>query len=172
MSRLGLFLICCLLGGILPLLALQPQSQPISQKAHDLHFRSIIVDTHDDTTQRLLDPKFDLGARHSDGSIDIPRMREGGLDAIFFSIYIPGTVTGPTAVQRALDQIGAVRETVARHPNDLVLCTTADEIRRAKAGGKIAGLMGVEGGPMINNSLANLDTVFGLGVRYMTLTYL
>ena len=60
-------------------------------------------------------------------------MREGGLSAIFFSIWIPGTVTGPTAVQRALDQIGAVRETVARHPNDLVLCTTAEEIRRAKA---------------------------------------
>jgi hypothetical protein len=57
MTRLGLLSLAALLGGILPLLALTPQSQPISQKAHDLHFRSIVVDTHDDTTQRLLDPK-------------------------------------------------------------------------------------------------------------------
>src|ERR1700691_4451671 len=172
MSRLGLFLICCLLGGILPLLAVQPQSQPVSQKAHDLHFRSIVVDTHDDTTQRLLDPKFDLGARHTDGSIDIPRMREGGLDAIFFSIYIPGTVTGPTAVQRALEQIEAVRRQIGLHPNDLVLATTAAEIRSAFAAHKIAVLMGVEGGHMINDDLKNVDKFAALGVRYMTLTHM
>jgi len=158
----------------LSLVAVTAKSQTqtnISPAARELHFQSIVVDTHDDTTQRLLDPKFDFGARHTDGSVDIPRMREGGLSAIFFSIWIPGTVTGPTAVQRALDQIGAVRETVARHPNDLVLCTTADEIRHAKAANKIAVLIGVEGGHMINNSLANLDKFFALGVRYMTLTH-
>jgi membrane dipeptidase len=170
----GLLAICFGLGGILSLVAVTTESQSqsnISPQARELHFQSIVVDTHDDTTQRLLDPKFDFGARHSDGSVDIPRMREGGLSAIFFSIWIPGTVTGPTAVQRALDQINAVRETVARHPNDLVLCTTADEIRHAKAAGKFAVLMGVEGGHMINNSLANLDKFFALGVRYMTLTH-
>jgi membrane dipeptidase len=164
-----------LLGGILSLLVVNAQQndpQPkISAQAHDLHFSSIVIDTHDDTTQRLLDPKFNLGARHTDGSIDIPRMREGGLDAIFFSIWIPGTVTGPTAVRRAEDQIAAVRQAVARDPNDLVLCTTADEIRAAKKSKKIAVLMGVEGGHMINNSLANLDQFFTLGVRYMTLTH-
>jgi membrane dipeptidase len=170
----GSLAICCALGGILSLVAVTTGSQSqsnISPQARELHFQSIVVDTHDDTTQRLLDPKFDFGARHSDGSVDIPRMREGGLSAIFFSIWIPGTVTGPTAVQRALDQINAVRETVARHPNDLVLCTTAEEIRDAKAAVKIAVLMGVEGGHMINNSLANLDKFFALGVRYMTLTH-
>jgi membrane dipeptidase len=172
MGRSGLFAICCALGGILSQAAVTTESQSnISPQARELHFQSIVVDTHDDTTQRLLDPKFDFGARHSDGSVDIPRMREGGLSAIFFSIWIPGTVTGPTAVQRALDQITAVRETVARHPNDLVLCTTVEEIRRATAAGKIAVLMGVEGGHMINNSLANLDKFFALGVRYMTLTH-
>jgi membrane dipeptidase len=168
----GLLAICCALGGILSLVAVTTESQSnISPHAREQHFQSIVVDTHDDTTQRLLDPKFDFGARHSDGSVDIPRMREGGLSAIFFSIWIPGAVTGPAAVQRALDQINAVRETVARHPNDLVLCATAEEIRRAKAGRKIAVLMGVEGGHMINNSLANLDKFFALGVRYMTLTH-
>ena len=164
-----------MLGGTLSLLASSAQQndpQPkVSQQAHDLHFSSIVVDTHDDTTQRLLDPKFNLGARHADGSIDIPRMREGGLDAIFFSIWIPGTVTGPAAVRRAEDQIAAVRLAVARNPNDLVLCTTADEIRTAKKSNKIAVLMGVEGGHMINNSLATLDQFFTLGVRYLTLTH-
>jgi membrane dipeptidase len=174
MGRSGLLAICVALGGVLSVVAVTVKSQTqtnISPAARELHFQSIVVDTHNDTTQRLLDPKFDFGVRHTDGSVDIPRMREGGLSAIFFSIWIPGTVTGPTAVQRALDQIGAVRETVARHPNDLVLCTTAEEIRHAKAAGKIAVLMGVEGGHMINNSLANLDKFFALGVRYMTLTH-
>jgi membrane dipeptidase len=175
MLRTGLLLTGILLGGTLSILANSAQQndpQPkITQQAHDLHFSSIVVDTHDDTTQRLLDPKFNLAARHTDGSIDIPRMREGGLDAIFFSIWIPGTVTGPAAVRRAEDQIAAVRQAVARHPNDLVLCTTADEIRAAKKSKKIAVLMGVEGGHMINNSLATLDQFFTLGVRYMTLTH-
>src|ERR1700719_384918 len=116
MTRVGFLLFCIALGAILPILTVTAQSD-VSQQAHDLHFSSIVVDTHDDTTQRLLDPKFNLGARHTDGSIDIPRMREGGLDAIFFSIWIPGTVTGPTAVRRAEDQIAAVRQAVARNPN-------------------------------------------------------
>src|SRR5580704_14838440 len=127
MGRLGFLLLCIALGATLPLLTVTAQND-ISKKAHDLHFRSIVIDTHDDTTQRLLDPKFDLGVRHSDGSIDIPRMREGGLDAIFFSIWISGTVTGPEAVKRAMDQIDAVRELPARFPKDLALARTADDI--------------------------------------------
>src|SRR5207247_3695036 len=100
----------------------------ISERARKLHFSSIVVDTHDDTTQRLLDGKFDLGTRCSAGSIDIPRMREGNLSAIFFSIWIPSKITGFDAVIRALVQIDAVREQVRKHPNDLALATTAAEI--------------------------------------------
>jgi membrane dipeptidase len=147
-------------------------SDDISARAKALHFKSIVVDTHDDTTQRLVWEKgFDLGTRHADGNIDIPRMREGGLGAIFFSIWLPGTVTGPEAVKRALDQIDAVREQVRRHPKELALCTTAEEVRRAHAQGKIAALMGVEGGHMIASDLGVLRMYAALGVRYMTLTH-
>jgi len=153
------------------LAALAGSADSISEKARKLHFSSIVVDTHDDTTQRFLDGKFDLGVRSDTGSIDIPRMKEGGLGAIFFSIWIPSKVTGPEAVNRALTQIDAVREQVRKHPNDLVLATTAAEVREARKQGKIAALMGVEGGHMINSNLGVLRSYAALGVRYMTLTH-
>src|SRR3981189_3498293 len=143
----------------------------LSEKARKLHFSSIVVDTHDDTTQRFLDGKFDLGVRSAAGSIDIPRMREGNLGAIFFSIWMPSKITGPEAVDRALIQIDAVREQVRKHSHDLVLATTAAEIRDAHKQGKIAALLGVEGGHMINSDLGVLRSFAALGVRYMTLTH-
>jgi membrane dipeptidase len=157
-----------------PLSALFTQSVPpdeVSSRARQLHERAIVVDTHDDTTQRLIFEKgFDIGARNKDGNIDIPRMREGGLDAIFFSIWVTGDVTGPIAVKRALDQIDAVREVVRTHP-DLVLATTAGDVRRAASMKKIAALMGMEGGHMIDNDLGLLRVYAALGVRYLTLTH-
>ena len=150
----------------------QPPDNLISARARALHTRAIVIDTHDDTTQRLVDEKsFDIAVRNKTGSIDIPRMREGGLDALFFSIWMSGDVTGPAAVKRALDQIDAVREAVRTHPSDLVLATTAAEIRRAAADRKIAALLGVEGGHMIADDLAILRVFAALGVRYMTLTH-
>jgi membrane dipeptidase len=156
-------------------LSLMPNSiraQSVSDKAKTLHSSSIVIDTHDDTTQRLLDPSFDISARHADGNIDVPRMRDGGLNAIFFSIWIPSKTVGPEAIKKAIDQIDTVREAVRKHPNDLVLATTADEIRAAKKQNKIAALMGVEGGHMIDNDLAVLRSYAVLGVRYMTLTHM
>src|SRR6266446_3746945 len=143
----------------------------ISARAKKLHFSTIVVDTHDDTTQRFLDGKFDLGPRNPRGSIDIPRMREGNLSAIFFSIWMPSKVTGAEAVDHALVQIDAVCEQVRKHSNDLALATTAAEIREAHKQGKIAALMGVEGGHMINSDLGVLRSFAALGVRYMTLTH-
>jgi membrane dipeptidase len=173
MTRMWMIFLCCAFAIALPLAALSVSDEPaVSKEAHDLHFRSIVIDTHDDTTQRLLDPAFDIGARHTDGNVDIPRMREGGLGGIFFSIYIPGTITGPEAVKQALDQIDAVREAVAKHPKDLMLARTADDVRRAHGEGKIAALMGVEGGHMIADDLGVLRIYAALGVRYMTLTHM
>jgi membrane dipeptidase len=147
-------------------------AQSVSDQAKKLQSTSIVIDTHDDTTQRLLDPKFDLAIRHTDGNIDIPRMKEGGLSAIFFSIWISSKIQGPEAVKKALDQIDAVRETVRKNPNDLMLATSSADIREAKKQHKIAVLMGVEGGHMMGNDLSVLRTFAALGVRYMTLTHM
>ncbi len=170
MFRSLLFLCVCLLGATAMLVT--AQSENVSEKAKKLHFSSIVVDTHDDTTQRLLDPHFDITVPHTDGNIDLPRMRDGGLTAIFFSIWIDGKIMGPEAVKQALDQIDAVREMVRKHPNDFILATSADDVREAKKQHKIAALMGVEGGHMIGNDLSVLRTFAALGVRYMTLTHM
>ena len=160
------------LGVAVAAVAAGQQDAGVSAHAKELQARAIVIDTHDDTTQRLFfDKHFDIAKRNSDGNIDIPRMREGGLDALFFSIWVPSTVTGPPAVRRALGLIDAVREAVRTHPNDLVLATTAADIRRAKAEHKIAALMGVEGGHMIDDDLGVLRDFAALGVRYMTLTH-
>ena len=130
-----------------------------------------MADTHDDTPQRFYFEDFDLGHRDARGNIDIPRMREGGLGAIFMSIWTPGTIPGPEASKRALRQIQLVREQVEKHPADLLLARTVADIRRAHKEGKIAVLMGMEGGHMINDDLALLRKYAGLGVRYLTLTH-
>ena len=159
----------CVAGGAF--LTAKPRADDIAARARKLHFSSIVVDTHDDTTQRFLDGDFDLMPRNASGSIDIPRMKEGGLSAIFFSIWIPSKITGPAAIKRALDQIDAVREQVRKHPNEITLATTAAEVREGHKNGKIAALMGVEGGHMIASDLGVLRSYAALGVRYMTLTH-
>ena len=94
---------CCLTAGFF--LSRRVSADDISERARKLHFSSIVLDTHDDTTQRFFSKNYDLGKRNPDGHVDIPRMREGGMNAIFFSIWIDGRILGPPAVQKALDQI-------------------------------------------------------------------
>jgi membrane dipeptidase len=147
------------------------QTDDISARARQLHFSSIVVDTHADTTQRFIDSDFDLAARDPQGSVDIPRLKEGGVDAIFFSIWVPSKVKGPVAVSRATRQIDAVRDQVRKHADALTLATTAAELREIRKQNKIAVLLGVEGGHMINNDLDILRKYSCVGVRYMTLTH-
>jgi membrane dipeptidase len=151
----------------------QTASDPaVSARAKQLHERAIVVDSHADTTQRLLSDKtFDIAGRQKNGNVDIPRMREGGLDALFFSIWVPSDVTGVKAVNTANALIASVHKAVAAHPGDLRLATTAAEVRRAAADHKIAALMGMEGGHMINDDLGQLRKYAALGVRYLTLTH-
>ena len=136
------------------------------------------IDTHVDTTQRMLDSHDDIAQRLPNGHLDLPRMREGGLGAAFFSIWVdPDDHPGEAAWARALALIGAVTELADRHPDEATLCRTADEVRRAWADGKIALLMGVEGGhalgspPTDDAVLERLRELHRLGVRYMTLTW-
>jgi membrane dipeptidase len=164
LSKLAVLgIISCLLAGA--------GSDGISERARKLHFSSIVLDTHDDTTQRLFSKDFDLGKRNAEGHVDIPRMREGGMNAIFFSIWIDGKIMGPPAVEKALDQIDAVHEVVKKYSKDMVFARTAADVRRAHAQGKIAALMGVEGGHMMGNDIRVLRIFGDLGVRYMTLTH-
>lgn len=143
----------------------------VAERARKLHFSSVVLDSHDDTTRHLFSKNYNIGKRNSIGHVDIPRMREGGMNAIFFSVWIDGRIMGSPALQKALDQIDAIRETVDRNPKDLVLCRTASEVREAHKQGKIAALIGVEGGHMIGNDIRVLRMFGDLGVRYMTLSH-
>jgi membrane dipeptidase len=134
--------------------------------------RAVVLDLHDDTTQMILDEAYNLADKHDFGQVDIPRMRTGHVSGIFFSIWTDTDRFTPVqTIRRTLEQIDAVRRETARHPADLQLATTADQILAAKKSGRIAVLMGLEGGSAIDSDLAMLRTYFDLGVRYLTLTH-
>ena len=143
----------------------------LRKRSRRLHFSSIVLDTHIDTTLRLREPGWDFSRAHNDGHVDIPRIQKGGLNTIFFSIYMPGTVTGEKAVHDSFDRIESIYRLIENHSADMALCTTVGEVRKARREGKIATLMGMEGGHMINNSLAVLGMYARLGIRYLTLTH-
>jgi len=103
--------------------------------------------------------------------MDLPRIREGGLDVQFWSIYMGKRDTPGAAIREALERIDAVHEMAVRHPEDVVVAGSVREIREAVAKGKFVSLMGVEGGHIIEDSLPALRTFYRLGVRYMTLTH-
>ena len=148
------------------------EAQEISQRARRVHQRAIVVDTHIDVpASHSREAGYDVGQRHSEGHVDLPRMREGGLDAAFFSIYIPATVTGPEAVKRSLELIDWTKRQVSMNSTAAVLATSAEDIHRAHKQGKLAILMGMEGGHMIDDSLSALRIYAELGVRYLTLTH-
>jgi membrane dipeptidase len=122
----------------------------------------------------MTDEGFDLGARDTSGKTqtDIPRMKEGGLDAEFFAIYVAAKYAKEGgAARRALDMIDGVYEQARRHPESLEMAFSSDDIRRIHKSGKIAALMGIEGGHAIEDSLSALREFYRLGVRYMTLTH-
>ena len=151
----------------------QPRDEKLWKRALEIHRKAIVIDSHNDITTPMTNDDYDLG-----GTPPVPyrtsidRMKEGGLTAEFFSVYIkPDYVQRGGAARRTLDMIDSVYRACERHPNDLVLATSVMDIRRAKKQGKIAALMGIEGGHSIEDSLATLREFYRLGVRYMTLTW-
>ena len=157
---------------LIPALSLSKEMtrESIEEQARKVHFSSIVLDTHIDVTPKL-QTSWKFTEEHKEGHIDLPRMKKGGLNALFFSIYMAGTVTGPKAVNDSLERIAAVHRLAEELPDQVALCVTADDVRRAHKQGKVAALMGMEGGHMINNSLAVLRMYAKLGVRYLTLTH-
>jgi membrane dipeptidase len=149
------------------------RDEALWQKALAIHRRAIVIDTHNDITTSMTNDDYDLGGTPpTPYRTSIARMKQGGQTAEFFSLYIkPWYVAHGGAARRTLDMIDSVYRAVERHPNDLMFATNSADIRRAKREGKIACLMGIEGGHAIENSLPTLREFYRLGVRYMTLTW-
>ncbi len=149
-----------------------PEEAPTVMTAEELLARSYVIDLHCDTPDRLAANSFDLGENYPYGQVDIPKMRKGGVSGVFFAVYNAGARGAtPDKYEDALKIIDLVKEQVTLHPNDLVLATSADDIATAKQAGKIAVLMGIEGGHMIDSNLDHLRRLHELGGRYMTLTH-
>jgi len=144
----------------------------IDERARRLHREAIVVDTHVDAPDQLHKKWIDLATPGATTHLDIPRARDGGLTAPFFAVYVPATYAETGGAARyTLEIIDLVGRVVAAHPRDLVAATTPADIRRAKKDGRIAVLMGIEGGHAIEDSPALLRQYHALGVRYMTLTH-
>jgi len=153
--------------------AAQTRDERLWQRALQIHRRAIVIDTHNDVTTPMTNDDFDLsGTPPAPYRTNIARMKQGGLTAEFFSLYVkPWYVQNGGSARRTLDMIDSVYRAVERHPRDLMFATSVADIRRAKRIGKIAALMGIEGGHAIEDSLPTLREFYRLGVRYMTLTW-
>ncbi|MGQ4490135.1 dipeptidase [Streptomyces sp. SAS_281] len=147
-------------------------------RARELLAEYPVVDGHNDLPWALREQVgYDLAVRDiaTDQSAhlhtDIPRLRAGGVGAQFWSVYVRSDLAGDAAVSATLEQIDVVAELLERYPADLRRALTADDMEAARAEGRIASLMGAEGGHSIDNSLGTLRGLHALGVRYMTLTH-
>jgi membrane dipeptidase len=144
----------------------------LAARARRLHRAAIVVDTHVDAPDQLSEKYQDFAVRGATPHLDIPRMREGGLDAAFFSIYVAAShAESGTSAGRALELIDLTRRVVAEHRKDMVLVDSVAGIRKAHRDGKLAVLMGIEGGHALEDSVGAMREFHRAGVRYVTLTH-
>src|SRR5215467_15337422 len=151
----------------------QPRDEKLWKRALEIQKRAIVIDSHNDITTPMTNDDYDLGGTPpTPYRTSLARMKQGGLTAEFFSLYVkPWYVQHGGAARRTLDMIDSVYRAAERHPRDLMIATSVADIRRAKRLNKIAALMGIEGGHAIEDSLPTLREIYRLGVRYMTLTW-
>jgi membrane dipeptidase len=143
--------------------------------ARELLSRFPLIDGHNDLPWALRKSgdaaSTDISAAVEFTHTDLPRLALGGVGAQFWSVFVPAEFQGESAVATTLEQIDLVRQLVTRYPDALELASTAADVRRISAAGKVASLMGAEGGHSIASSLGTLRALYALGVRYMTLTH-
>ena len=157
---------------------LAAQESDFLGRARALHRATPVIDGHNDFPMALLEHNAQrsldaLDIRQPQPKIhtDIPRLRQGGLGGQFWSVYVPATLKGADAVTATLQQIDVVYRMVRRYPDTFELATTAGDVERIFKAGRIASMIGMEGGHSIDNSLATLRMFHALGARYMTLTH-
>lgn len=151
------------------------RQDPLWKEALRIHYNAIVMDGHIDTPTLMLENDYDLSARHREGDshVDLPRMYDGGLDAPFFSIYVPPKAGhGEDATRYARRMIAEAKRQIAAHPDSAALATTADEVRRITRSGRKAILMGLEGGEALAGSPGVLAELRREGIRYVTLTHI
>jgi membrane dipeptidase len=148
-----------------------PAAEDLKARAARLQKSAIVVDTHEDVPEQLEKEWVDIGVRQKSGHVDIPRWKEGGVTAPFLAAYVSsGYAASGTAAKKALEFIDLIHRLAEAHP-ELRFADSVAGIRAAKADGKIAILIGVEGGHAIEDSLGALSAFYRLGARYMTLTH-
>jgi len=136
-----------------------------------VHRRAVVVDLHNDVLGLVVEDGYQLGVRHTINHSDIPRFRDGAMDIQLLSIWIHPSRYLTNRYQQALKFVAALDSQIARNPNDLMQIRRAAEIDSALALGKIAGILAIEGGYTIANSLVKLKDLYARGARYMTITW-
>lgn len=136
-----------------------------------VHRRAIVVDLHNDVLEKVVETGYQLGPRHTFNHSDLPRFRDGGIDIQFFSIWINPTNYPTAPFQQALKFVAALDSQIVRNPHDLMQVRQAGELEPALAQKKIIGILAVEGGHTIENSLVKLKELYARGARYLTITW-
>jgi membrane dipeptidase len=160
-----------------PVVAQEPAPEAFVERATKLLEAVPLIDGHNDLPWAMRDLSFydfdkvDLRQPQAKLQTDIPRLKAGRVGAQFWSVYVPARLAGERAVVATLEQVAAVREMIRRYPDTFEAASTADEVERIFKAGRIASMMGIEGGHSIGGSLGALRAFQALGVRYMTLTH-